>query len=272
MQARPDKRANAWIWGVITDAMTICMLLAYVLLVHFGVEVEHRLSNKSLLESRMYCGVAPRLAVPFFSVYLYGLAVGRGVFARFCKSRLLVRVLSPASYSMYLLHQPVFEWYSVVTRGSWWTQRKQFSWFSPDPMEVNFWEAIIIITITTVFSIAVTHVTNLYLMGRWISFVRWITCRRRARHQDSAELVLAAIEELAGVSVAKEDRLQDSGLASLGVSALASMLNSMDSSAHLSVADLVKCETVQDVVDLMSTFREKRNGDKAPGPQGEDIV
>jgi len=206
MQARPDKQANAWIWGLATDAMTIFMIVAYILLVHFGVEVEHRLSNKSLLESRMYCGVAPRLAVPFFSVYLYGLSVGRGVFARFCKSRLLVRVLSPASYSMYLLHQPVFEWYSVVTRGSWWTQRKQFSWFSPDPMEVNFWEAFVIIALTTVFSIAVTYVVNLYLMGKWISFVRWITCRRRARHQDSAELVLAALEELAGVSVAKEDR------------------------------------------------------------------
>lgn len=252
LQFRPDQKTSARYWGIVTDLMTAVMFITYVILIYFQVEVEHRLSDKTLLESRMYCGVIPRLAVPMISIYLYGLAVGRGCTARLCRNRILVEYLAPASYAMYLLHQPVFEWYSVITVGTWWSQRKRFEWFSPDPLRINWYETILVIILTVIFSMIVTHLINFYLMGKWLAFVRWATCRRR-RHDntDSVASVCAAIEDLAGVNVSAADKLQDTGLASLGVSALVSVLNNAWPQLNLKPAALLNCTTVQDIANII---------------------
>eukprot|EP00931_Biecheleriopsis_adriatica_P056802 TRINITY_DN33685_c0_g1_i1.p1 TRINITY_DN33685_c0_g1~~TRINITY_DN33685_c0_g1_i1.p1 ORF type:complete len:1438 (+),score=217.99 TRINITY_DN33685_c0_g1_i1:39-4352(+) len=257
LERRPDQSKSAWKWGLVTDIMTLGLLAMYTLLIVFRVQVEHRFSWKSLLEDRMYCGVTPRVMVPILSLYLYGLAVGKGITARVCCNKFLVQKLAPASYSIYLLHQPVFEWYSLATRGFLWSRRKRFAWFSPDPMEVDWLEALLIIMLTVVFSIAVTEITNRYLMGRWLAFVRFVTCRRRSKGEEgSRELVLAALEDLTGLQPAPSDRLQDTGLASLGISVLISTLAAMDARLKaLSPSQLMSCDTVQDLVDTVQTCR-----------------
>jgi hypothetical protein len=254
-RAQPAQKASAWIWGVITDSLTLLLLVTYALLIAFQVESKHRISTVSLLEDRMYCGVIPRLLTPLFAVWLYGLAVGRGFTAWFCRNKVLVNILSPASYSIYLLHQPVFEWYSILVKQRWWAKRKPgFEWFSPDPIKLNFWETLVVIFCTVMFSLVVTYIANTYLMGRWLNLVRWMTCRRRAVHEDSSELVLGAIEDLSGVRAQVTDRLQDAGLASLGVAALVSTLNS-NGTLRLTAADLIGCDTICDVIEVVNKSR-----------------
>lgn len=242
-------------WGVVTDAFTLCVFAAYVLNISMGVEVKHRLSSKSEMESRVFCAQIPRFGTPFLCLYLYGLAVGRGYTAHWLQNRFLVRVLAPSSYSIYLLHQPVFEWFSFMTRGTWWSRSKNFVWFSPDPIAVSWWESVLIVVLTVLFSHIVTRTTNYHLMGRWLAFVRWATCRSRRANKDSAQLVVAAIEQLSGTRASPQSRLQDGGLASLGVSALVSVLGSMDASVRPRAADLSTCETVQDLIDLVDSCR-----------------
>jgi hypothetical protein len=259
-----DQSPSAWKWGVVTDFMTMTFLAMYVLLIAFRVQVDHRFSRESLLEDRMYCGVTPRLMVPILSVYIYGLAVGRGITARICCNEFLVRKLAPASYSMYLLHQPVFEWYSLATRGQWWSRRKRFAWFSPDPVECDWREAVIIIALTVTFSVVVTELTNRHVMGRWLAFVRFVTCRRRSRRvRTSMELVMAALEDLTGMLPSPADRLQDTGLASLGITVLVSTLAAMDQQMKaLDLATLLGCETVQDLADAVESCRASQVAEK----------
>merc|ERR1712048_295791 len=255
--AQPEQKASAGHWAIVTDSLTLLLFVAYSLLIAFQVDVKHRISNVSLLEDRMYCGVIPRVLAPVFCVWLYGLAVGRGYTASVCRNRFVVSVLSPASYSIYLLHQPVFEWYSIVVQGEWWSQRKPgFEWFSPDPIALGPLETSLVIMLTIMFSLAMTYIVNTYLMGKWLALVRLITCRRRANHDDDiAEVVLVAIEDLTGVRAELTDNLQDTGLASLGVAALVSTLNT-NNSLHLTAADLVGCETVNDVVLVIGKKQE----------------
>lgn len=258
--AQPSQKASAHHWAFITDALTLSLLVSYALLAAFQVESKHRISTVSLLEDRMYCGVIPRLLTPIFAVWLYGLAVGRGYTAWLCRNPFLVSKLSPASYSIYLLHQPVFEWYSILFKGSWWGKRKPgFEWFSPDPIELGFLETMLVILLTILFSLVVTYIANTYMMGKWLSYVRLITCRRRGSTRsdvDATDIVLAAIEDLTGVRPELSAPLQDTGLASLGIAALVSTLNA-STKLRLTAAHLVRCETVSDVVLAVSEAQEK---------------
>lgn len=182
--------------------------------------------------------------------------------------RLLVDVLSPASYSIYLLHQPVFEWYSVATTGKWWTRRKPgFEWFSPDPIDLDWWEALIVICLAVVFSLVVTHIANTLLMGRWLAFIRVLTFRRNTNSEaeSSEAMVLAAMEDLVGITVTLDDVLQDTGLASLGVAALASVLNNKKHGLALKAGDLATCLTVRDVVFAMEAAQTLRGAGEDAG-------
>jgi hypothetical protein len=242
-------------------------------MVVLGVDIEYRFSA-GLLENRMFAGVTPRLLVPFFSTYIYGLATGRGWTARLLSAKWLVR-LSPCSYSIYLLHQPVFEWYSVITTGKWWTRRKPFEWFSPDPIPLDFAETFFVVAATVLFAYFVNKLVDAVLMTKWLAFVRCITgpCRARtapkaaegASREDQErrlmELVIVSIEDLAGVRPEAEDALVDL-LASLGVVALVSSLRSRRPKLSLKPVELLACETVRDVVDMLMA---KAAGDEEAG-------
>ena len=259
---RPHEKVSAWIWGVVTDTITLVCLVAYVLMIHFGMDLHVRFSRESYLEDRMYSGVTPRLAVPIFMVYIYGLAVGRGMTCALLSSRWIVK-LSPASYAIYLLHQPVFEWWSVLTTGEWWTQRKPFEWFSPDPIPLDWWATAVVILLTVHFSVAMTWLVDEILMQRWLSFVR--ACKKfvigevtggdaASKDDDAArELVLDAIEDLVGVRATMDDRPAEL-LASLGIVAMGAALQSRATSSmrRLTPVELVGCETVADLINLVT--------------------
>lgn len=250
--AQPHQKSSARQWAIITDLLSSLIVLTYVLLIVFQVGSKHRISTLTLLEPRL---MKLGLMTPVLCVWLYGLAVGRGFTAWFCRNPFLVNVLSPASYSIYLLHQPVFEWYSISVKGSWWGQRKPgYEWFSPDPIQLGVLETAAVILLTVAFSIVVTYVSNKYLMGRWLSFVRLITCRRRAAcSYDVTDMVLHAIEDLTGVRPEPKDNLQDTGLASLGVAALVSTLNA-NHGIQLASSQVVGCDTVSDVVGVLKAL------------------
>ena len=272
--SRPGQLPGAWKWGVATDAMTIMIIAGYVGMIYFGIDIEYRFSQTSYLEDRMYCGVTPRLLVPFFMLYMYGLAVGRGVTCRMLSWRPLVS-LSPASYAIYLFHQPVFEWWSYFIDGEIWTQRKPFEWFSPDPIILGWAETFVVITLTALFAVGMTHLLDHRLMSGWLRFVRAITCRGGRRKgkegpvrggesgtSEAETQVLDAIEDLVGLRPDLDDRPSEL-MASLGVVALIGALagrsgassTGASAAALLTPTELMECESVADLISVVDAKR-----------------
>lgn len=268
LSSRPDQQPNAWKWGVLCDVMTLCLVLAYVLMISYGVDINVRFSYTSYVEDRMYCGVTPRVAVPIFTLYLYALSAGRGITCRLLSAKSVVS-LSKASYAIYLFHQPVFEWWSYFIDGEFWTQRKRFEWFSPDPIMLSGAETAVVMLLTVLFAIAANHIVDNHLMSGWLKFFRYITCRARQQKSNDGEksrsydsIVLEAVEDIVGLQPSLTDHLADL-LASLGVASLCGALESRDKRARLSPVDILQCETVADLVAAVSAKIEEGSGSGA---------
>ena len=70
-----------------------------------------------------------RVLCPIGFLWFWGIAVGKGLTSFIFSNKLFVKWLAPASYNMFLFHQPVSEWYYFATRGEWWVYPKSFYWF-----------------------------------------------------------------------------------------------------------------------------------------------
>ena len=70
-----------------------------------------------------------RVLCPIGFLWFWGIAVGRGMTSWIFSNRIFVNWLAPASYNMFLFHQPISEWYYLATRGEWWAFPKPFYWF-----------------------------------------------------------------------------------------------------------------------------------------------
>jgi hypothetical protein len=174
----------------------------------------------------------------------------------------------------------VFEWYSVLTTGQWWTQRKRFEWFSPDPIPLDFAESFLVVAATVFFAYLVNKLVDTVLMTKWLALVRCLAslCGRRAkaaggasiedRERSTMELVVMSVEDLAGVRPDPEDRLVDL-LASLGVVALVASLRSRRPKLLLKPVELLACETVTDVVTMLMQKAADDKEDDAGGAVAE---
>jgi len=251
MHFRPAQQAQAWKWGLLTDIIGLATLCCYVTFITFGLEVRNRLSSYHEAESRFYCAQIPRVGTPILCLFLYGIATGRGYIASVCATPLFARTLAPTAYGVYLLHQPVYEWFYAVTHGEWWTVSKNYVFFSQDPVQMGPWETIVVVQLTVMFSFVVTHAINGYVVGPWLNFVRFVSGQQRERIGNSLQLAIAAVEQVAGVQVNPDDNLQATGVASLGTSVLVSIINSLDHTKKIKVSDVQACVTVRDIACVL---------------------
>ena len=86
----------------------------------------------SALVARHWDPFLSRVLAPIGFLWFWGLAVGTGITARIFSMPLVVEWLAPASYNIFLFHQPISEWYFLATRGVWWAYPKTFFWFRYD--------------------------------------------------------------------------------------------------------------------------------------------
>jgi hypothetical protein len=120
---------KAWVWGAVTDFISALLLAGWLL---YGLAPEE--SSPSFAEDdatllRYWGAFLSRLLAPVGFLWFWGLAVGTGYTARLFSLPFVVEWLAPASYNMFLFHQPIAEWYYLATRGLWWAYPKNFFWF-----------------------------------------------------------------------------------------------------------------------------------------------
>jgi len=181
--------------------------------------------------------------------------------ARFLEMPVLANTLGPTAYGCFLYHQIVGQWYFWATRGvawDWWSFRKSYFWFSPKPMPGAWYEYFYVVMLVTFFSMFVNAYINVYLSIAWTKLGQAVSKLFGAGADGSDELtslqlVNAALEELLGVTVEldEEDRLEDAGLGSLGLTELVNTINSLDDRLHLAVSDVAQLNSVGELTFLI---------------------
>lgn len=223
-------------------------------------------AHNSENQNRLWAGILSRMYMPVLVLWLYALAVGHGWSAQLLAHPLLTDTLAPSSYYLYLFQQPVGQWYWRLTRGEWWSYwryRKSFYWFSPKPCPVAWWEYFFIVILATWLSMLLTKVEPTMQLW-WSKFWNRVVCNELVgEDKPSLEVVCDTIEELTGMTTLPEHRLDELGLASIGVSVLAATLaTKCPEEISLAVQDLVSVQTVQELIDLLDERRKnsKRGG------------
>jgi acyl-CoA synthetase (AMP-forming)/AMP-acid ligase II len=156
-------QGNKKMWGYLTDAMSF-LFLAFWLFYGLGDKCIPDFVDTSM-DKRQWFAYVSRLLVPITAFWVWGVAIGRGLTARLFSSRIMVDYLAPASYNMFLFHQPLSEWYFLATRGTWWAYPKPDYWFSPRPTPVHFWEFPIVMVLIICVCLILERYVNEPLIG-----------------------------------------------------------------------------------------------------------
>lgn len=144
--------------GYITDFLSYCFLIGTALFWGTSQDLTgYDLSDSSIntqVTNRLYQTLLAQLLQPVAWLWMYGLAVGKGLTAEILSTYLFVDVLGPCSYGMFLFQQTIGQLYYATTRsGNIWIIPKHFIWFSPVPLAVDFGEFFAVITILILFCI-----------------------------------------------------------------------------------------------------------------------
>lgn len=294
---RPYESHHAWVWGVITDAISALLVLTgyilYPLLASCvqkegllcalvdpnpstfaiddrGLDSHLILAENDNLGIRSVAGIWSRFLMPIMVLWLFGLAVGKGFTAKLFEKSFFVETLAPVSYNLYLFHQWVGQMYYLVTRQQWWSYwryRKAFFWFSPLPVPVAWWEYFYVVILTTFFGMFMAKLDP-YMISRWEAgraYLKSFLCRGRSndtRELTTTEVVLNEIEQLTGAAVEPDWTLAECGLASVAGPVVVNRLQVAVPGVTISLADLIDVDTVGGLAELLERrlAESKNNG------------
>ena len=225
-----------------------------------------------------------RMGSPIVLLWLCCMAYDEGYTARLLSSWPFVKI-STLTYHLYLLHMPITRYYIMATRGLaeaefWWPYIPQ-----PYPVPMEWWEFIVVVALSLSLGVVIEHFLTPVIQPYTISLGLKVSERvsdffhfvqdgpaihgGRTHHNatttdiekgDSPKTmvknqVLSHIEGLTGShQVALSTHLSDLGLDSLGTTALLSSLKASipEEAKNLTLVDLVKCETVSDLIELLT--------------------
>ena len=263
---RPNEQHGSWKWGVVGDLCTILILVLSILQMTEGYNMRPDESHgpyalpdrDAAISMRLWTNLYPRLLAPVTTLWVYCIATGEGFFAKICRTKFLVDVLSPHSYNCFLFQQIVAQWYFAATRGkwwNWWNYRKDQHWFSPAPAPVEWWEYFYLVGLTcgvssimNIFEVPLTEAFNaLKNKALGISF--------NVEDELVTDVVMKVIEDMTGLEVEPDWLLEECGLASIGIPVLAGLLQKKYAGISLSVTDLVEAETIADIAAVIETAK-----------------
>ena len=144
---RPTQTHSRAAWGLVADLLSL-VFLAYAVVDATGVTNAFLVGEPSsgingTLPQRFWSAFLTSSYVPLILPWIIGLASGQGLTARLLGAETLTKYCAPAAYNVFLLHQPISQYYYWATRltdWDWWSHRKSFYWFSPYPLPVPWWE------------------------------------------------------------------------------------------------------------------------------------
>ena len=280
---RPYLSHRAHLWGVLCDVISVGLLLQIVATVVFSTCVQKHgtfcpsgyegpstlgiwarlgVREDDGLGVRALAAILSRLYAPLMVLWLYAMAVGRGLTCRLLSTPLLSRTLAPISYNVYLFHQLVGQLYFLATRHEWWSYwryRKHFFWFSPQPVPVGWSEYFVVLILTTWLAMLLARIDP-WLIARWEAARSVIArCCGGGGEGDKAastlDIVLDEIEKLTGAPVEPDWSLADCGLASVATPIVVNRLTHALPGVSVALPDVVRAQTVAELAKLLDARR-----------------
>lgn len=274
---RPAEQNRAHLWGYVADAITIFMIGLSVLQVAQGY-IPHGAALQASFDTffmrpdaannymdpgivnRIWDTVYARLFEPVTLLWVFALATGQGWTARLFRVHPISQVLAPTAFACFLFHQLVSQWYFAITRHgewwNWWSYRKDFYWFSPQPVPVEWYEYFYIVGLVVLFAKIVQPIDGLIREGA-------NGLRRYFGAQNLEQITpidtLAKVQNLVyrttGVEVQADWSLEECGLASLGIVQFTSTLRTEFTLGSiklpLSIADIISAKDIRGVAALV---------------------
>jgi len=257
---RPYLGHGAWRWGVLCDVITFGLVAQAAATVMLPDEIRpDSVAPDDGLDVRSWAAIQSRMYGPLMVLWLYALAVDRGITARFFSRPLFVERLGPISYFMYLFHQLVGQYYWLVTRRKWWSYwryRKAFFWFSPAPVPTAWWEYFFIVILTTWLAEFLALVDP-WLIARWERARVYLFGGRLSEGSLTIDVVLKTISGLTGAPVNPDATLAECGLVSVAAPVIISLLTAALPGVTISLPDLVAINTVLELADLLEERRKE---------------
>lgn len=293
---RPYLSHRAHLWGHLCDLISLALLALIGCSIAFascqqkyghrcpsdlkashdnvGLEALLGVAEDDAFGSRVLAGIVSRTVMPLMVLWLYAMAVGRGVTCWLFSRPIFVDVLAPVSYSLYLWHQWVGQIYYLLTRYEWWSYwrfRKAFFWFSPAPVPVAWQEYFFVVVLTTALGLALGKIDP-WLVSLWEGARRSLRrCRcgggtgtlaeggrsKEARERDTLSIVLDEIELLTGMAVEPCWSLAECGLASVAAPVVRGRLARALPGINLALDELVKANTIASLSQLCDKRRKE---------------
>lgn len=246
----------------MTDFLSFVILAIFI---WYGADKDSASPADDERDWRIWAYFMSRLCSPICFIWLYGLAVGKGVTANILANDIVVVYLAPASYNIYLFHQFVYEWYWFFTRNYWWSKPKSFFWFSPLPTPVPYWEFFIVLFITVGLSLVLEHKVNTHLVT-WFANLAQRFCGKDTfiihgiMDEDVESVVKSVIADVTGVdpmSIKPSSTLMETGCSSMTCPIILSKMKRHYKFLSLSYRDLFQVETIEDLAKLVKRRLEK---------------
>lgn len=219
------------------------------------------------------------LSIPFFCVWVYGLALGEGITAKLFGNKFIVEQLSPASYATYLLHVPLADWWMFISRviSSFWTKVPWDQALAPDylssgwPRRMQWWELLIFIPLTIAFALFSSVWINERVSGTFRKHFNKIYCMcpcictevgcganaEQEEEEDTLAVILEVICELTGAEPDYDTPLTDIGMDSFGAGALVGALVAAlpHLQGQLTASKVYEMSTVGDLVAFSDSVK-----------------
>lgn len=292
---RPSEQRNPRIWGHVADAITL--LIIFVSAVHVALgyfpydpSIVPAALEPSLIRpdaadtlaapgivNRMWDTIGSRLFAPITLLWVFALSTGQGMTARILRGDQISKVLAPTAYTCFLFHQMIGQWYYAATRNgewwNWWSYRKDFYWFSPQSVPVEWYEYFYIVGLVVIFGKLVQPMDG--IMRRAFGFVvRSVQSMKEPSQRparDSLTVILRTIRQTTGMEAKPEWSLEDCGLASLGVVQFISLLQGeFSTKGHKLSLPLSEIMAARDIREI-SLIIDAALGETAQPPQQREL-
>lgn len=281
---RPAEQRRAHLWGYVADAITLFVIVlsaAHVLqgyIPHEAAVTQVSLDTYFLrpeaansfadpgIVNRIWDEINSRLFAPITVLWVFALSTGQGLTARILRLNPISQTLATTAYACFLFHQVVGQWYYAITRNgewwNWWSYRKDFYWFSPQPIPVEWYEYFYVVGLVVIFGKMVQPVERLIRNG----FNLAVTSLKGVKVapqpvEDTMAVILQLVQRTTGMEAKPEWSLEECGLASLGAvqftNTLRTEFSTVTQKITLSVQDIMSARDIREIASIVDAARDE---------------
>lgn len=276
---RPTEQRRAHLWGYVADAITLFIIAVSVAHVAQGYIPHDDTASKFFMRpeaansfmdpsavNRIWDDVYSRMFAPITLLWIFALSTGHGLTARLLRFTPLSQTIAPAAYGCFLFQQMIGQWYYALTRHgewwNWWSYRKAFYWFSPQPVPVEWYEYFYLVGLTVLFTKMVEPLDPVIRRGYayMANLVKGGSAELRTE-KDAMSEILQIVQRMTGMDAEPEWNLVECGLASLGIvqftHALEIEFSLPAQKISLAVSDIMAARDIREIASIVDAARNE---------------